>query len=183
MVCLSHSWYGMPGLDLFMNILFWERRDFHVSVSGRDMSRDVWNNPSGSSMVDMGIPSNIMKFPSPKCYMAFLDMMIYSDTLHWSVISLNRDVVTKLDLITAFDVITLFLEVSIEHLHMVRIAKRDAFSSGQLVLSHLSHAFILMLRPFIPELVMFTDLYSFEYPLVLLFCSWHLKFRFGVIYA
>ena len=34
-------------------------------------------------MVDMGISSNIMKSPSPKCNMTFWDMIIYSDTLNW----------------------------------------------------------------------------------------------------
>ena len=33
-------------------------------------------------MVDMGISSNIMKSPSPKCYMTFWDMTIYNDTLN-----------------------------------------------------------------------------------------------------
>ena len=46
-----------------------------------------------------------------------------------------------------------------------------AYSSGHLVLSHLGLAFVLMLRPFFPELVMSTDLLSFEHPSVLLFCS------------
>ena len=45
------------------------------------MSWNVWNRPSGSFMVDMGISSNIMKSPSPKCYMTFWDMTIYNDTL------------------------------------------------------------------------------------------------------
>ena len=51
---------------------------------------------------------------------------LYSDTLHWSDISLNHDIVTELDLfyITVFDVIILFLEVSIEHLQRVRLANR-----------------------------------------------------------
>ena len=38
------------------------------------------------------------------------------------------------------------------------------------ILSHLGLAFVLMLRPFSPELAMSTDLLSFEHPLVLLFC-------------
>ena len=124
MVCLSHSSYGMRGLAPFMNVLFWERRDIHVSFSGRDMSGNVWNRPLGSSMVDMGITSNIMKSPSPNCYMTFWDMIIYIDTFHWSDISPNRDLVTELDLITVFDVITLFREVSIGHLQRVRLANR-----------------------------------------------------------
>ena len=36
-------------------------------------------------------------------------------------------------------------------------------------MSHLGLAFVLMLRPFFPELVMSTDLLSFEHPSVLLF--------------
>ena len=49
--------------------------------------------------------------------------------------------------------------------------KGQGYSSGHLVLSHLGLAFVLMLRPFFPELVMSTDLLSFEHPSVLLFCS------------
>ena len=70
-----------------------------------------------------------MKYPLPKRYMAFLDMIIYSGTLHWSDILLNGDLVTKLDLITVFDVITQFQEVFIGHLQRVRLA-----NSGRLLL-------------------------------------------------
>ena len=35
---------------------------------------------------------------------------------------------------------------------------------------HLGLAFVLMLKPFFPKLVMSTDLLSFEHPSVLLFC-------------
>ena len=35
------------------------------------MSWNIWNRPSESFMVDMGISPNIIKFPSPKCYMTF----------------------------------------------------------------------------------------------------------------
>ena len=59
----------------------------HLSSSDRDMSWYVWNRPSGSFMVDMGISSNIMKSPSPKCYMTFWDMTIYNDTPNWSDIT------------------------------------------------------------------------------------------------
>ena len=51
------------------------------------MSWNVWNCPSGSFMVDMGISSNIMKSPFPKCYMTFWDMTVYNDTLNWSDIT------------------------------------------------------------------------------------------------
>ena len=73
----------------------------------------------------------------------FLEMIMYSDTLHWSDISLIRDLVTELNSITLFDVITLFREVSIEHLQVLRLANGDAYSSGHLVLFHLGLAFVL----------------------------------------
>ena len=96
----------MPGLGPLLNALFRERRDFHVSFSDMDMSGNVWNHPQGSSKVDMGVSWNIMKSPYSKCYMTFWDMIIYSDTLHWSDITPNRDIVTELDLIIVFDIIT-----------------------------------------------------------------------------
>ena len=46
----------------------------------------------------------------------------------------------------------------------------NAYSSGHLTLSHLGLAFVLMLRPFFPELVMSTDFLRFEHSSVLLFC-------------
>ena len=59
-------------------------------------------------MVDMGISSNIMKYPTPKCYMTFLDMTIYNDTLNWSNIKPIGELITELDFITNFDLITIF---------------------------------------------------------------------------
>ena len=73
-------------------------------------------------MVDMRMSSNIMKTPSPKGYMSFWDMIIYSDTLYSSDISPNHDLVTELDLIAVFDYVTLFREVSLGHLQRVRLA-------------------------------------------------------------
>ena len=108
MVFLSHSSYGMPGLAPLMNVLFQGRRDFHLSSSDRDMSRNVWNRPSGSFMVDMGISSNIMKSPSHKCYMTFWDMTIYNDTLNWLDITPICELITELDFSTDFDLITEF---------------------------------------------------------------------------
>ena len=37
MVCLSHKSYGMSRLAPLMNVLFWERCDFYVRFSGRDV--------------------------------------------------------------------------------------------------------------------------------------------------
>ena len=57
-------------------------------------------------MVDMGISSNIMKSPSPKCYMTLWDMTIYNDTLNWSDITSICECITELDFNTDFDLIT-----------------------------------------------------------------------------
>ena len=100
---------------LLINVLFWVRHDFHLSSSDKDMSGNVWNRPSGRFMVDMGISSNIMKSPSPNCYMTFWDMVIYSDNLNWSDITPIFEPITELDVITNFDLITKFREVSMEH--------------------------------------------------------------------
>ena len=59
-----------------------------------DMTWNIWNRPSRSFMVDMGISSNIMKYPSPKCYMAFWDMTIYNDTLNSSDITPICELIT-----------------------------------------------------------------------------------------
>ena len=59
-------------------------------------------------MVDMGISSNIMKSPSPKCYMTFWDMTVHNDTLNWSDITPIYELITELDFITDFDLITKF---------------------------------------------------------------------------
>ena len=91
-----------------MNVLFLGRRDFHLSSSDRNMSWNVWNRPSGSFMVDMGISSNIMKSPSPKCYMTFWDMTIYNDTLYWSDVTPICEFITELDFNIDVDLITEF---------------------------------------------------------------------------
>ena len=61
-------------------------------------------------MVDMGISSNIMKSPFPKCYMTFWDitMYMYNDTLNWSDITPISELITELDFITDFDLINKF---------------------------------------------------------------------------
>ena len=47
----------------------------------------VMERLKSSSGSFMGISSNIMMSPSPKCYMTFWDMTIYNDTLNWSDIT------------------------------------------------------------------------------------------------
>ena len=55
-----------------------------------------------------GFSSNIMKSPSPECYMTFWDMTVYNDTLNWSDITPICELITEVDFITDFDFITKF---------------------------------------------------------------------------
>ena len=116
-------------------------------------------------MVDVGISSDIMESPSPKCYMAFWDMTICSDTLNWSDITPICELITELDLITYFDLVTKFRRFPWS------IATGAASQQRTLAALGAWLAFVLMLRPFLPELVMSTNLSSFEHPSVLLYCS------------
>ena len=57
----------------------------------------------------MGISSNIMKSPFPKCYMTFWDMTMYNDTLNWSDITPIGELIAELDFFFPdFDLITKF---------------------------------------------------------------------------
>ena len=128
---LSSNLQSSPAYGVLISQLIWYLRacssykcvifDFHLSLSGRDMSGNVRDCHSGSYMVDRGISFKSIKSPSPKCHMTFCDMFIHSDTLRWSDISPNRDLITELDLI---DLITLFREASIRHLQRVRLPNR-----------------------------------------------------------
>ena len=60
---LNNSSWLAPRMD----VLSWGRRDFQISFSNRDTSRNAWNRHWGSFMVDTGILSNNIKFPSHKC--------------------------------------------------------------------------------------------------------------------
>ena len=60
MASLFRSLYGMPGLAPRMDVISWGRRDFQISFSNRDTSRNAWNRHWGSFMVDTGILSNNM---------------------------------------------------------------------------------------------------------------------------
>ena len=67
MASLSHSLYDMHGLAPHIHVLFWDQRDFQISFSDRDTSRNAWHRHWGSFMVDTGTLSNNMKFPSHEC--------------------------------------------------------------------------------------------------------------------
>ena len=62
--------------------------------------------PPGSFIVDMGISSNIMKSPFPKCYMTFWDMTMYNDTINYSDITPICELITELDFVTDFHITT-----------------------------------------------------------------------------
>ena len=53
MASLFRSLCGMPGIAPRMDVLSWGRRDFQISFSNRDTSRNAWNRHWGSFMVDL----------------------------------------------------------------------------------------------------------------------------------
>ena len=137
-------------------------------------------------MVDIGISSNIMKSPFPKCYMTFWDMTMYNDTLNWS--DIVHQFANLLPNWTLLPIFTLLPNFGGSHrtLQLVRLANR-----GRLLLRTpgpvpFGLAFVLMWRPFFPELVMSTDLLSFEHPSILLFCFKNInrhKFVWSILYT
>ena len=97
MASLFRSLYAMPGLAPRMDVLSWGRRDFQISFSNRDTSRNAWNRHWESFMVDTGILSNNMTFPPHKCWMTFCDLTIYNDN------PLLIRLCTELDLLPNFE--------------------------------------------------------------------------------
>ena len=67
MASLFQSLYDMTGLAPRVNVLFWSRRDFQISFSSRDTSRNTCDRHWGSFVVDTGILSNSMKFLYHEC--------------------------------------------------------------------------------------------------------------------
>ena len=90
---------------------------------GQEYVLERLTSPSGSFMVDMGISSNIMKSPSPKCYMTFWDMTIYNDTINWSDITQICKLFTELDIITILTLLPKFIGFH-RTLQRVRLANR-----------------------------------------------------------
>ena len=70
---------------------------------GQDL-RDAVKN----SQIYNSISSNIMKTPSPKCYMTLWDMDILNDTINWSNITPICELLTELDFITDLTVLPNF---------------------------------------------------------------------------
>ena len=56
---------GMVWRAPLMNVLFWDWCYFYIIFSCRDMSGDVWNRPSGSSVVDIGSHQTLWSLPLP----------------------------------------------------------------------------------------------------------------------
>ena len=146
----------------YMDVLYWGRRDFQIlSFSNRDTSRIAWNRHWGSVVVDTGILSNNMKFPSPKCYMTFCDLTICNGK------PLLIRLFTELDLLPNYE------RFPWNICDGCGMPTGDAYSSGYLVPSIWGlHMFYLMRSILFPNLSLFFWTVLFEYPSVLSrFCS------------
>ena len=118
MAFLTHTLFDMSVLDPLMNALFWGRYDFHISLSDRNISGNVCNRLLGSCMVDM-------ESPSPRYYMTFWEMSIYSETLHWLGISLTCDLVNEQDLVFYTDFLTKSRKISYERTYATDAASHQ----------------------------------------------------------
>ena len=92
--------FGIPQLITALNILLNNERFISVIARRRRKLTPISiyvhkfsplnvRTYLGSCMIDMGLSSNNMNSPAFKCYMAFWDIIIYRNTLHWWVTSLN----------------------------------------------------------------------------------------------
>ena len=78
-------------------MILWQHMCFVMSAE-TDGRYDSFTIPMCIEWVSI----NIMKSPSPKCYMTFWNMVIYSDTLNWSDITPIFEPITELDLVCQF---------------------------------------------------------------------------------
>ena len=147
---LSRSLYDIPGRAPDMGVLFWGQRDFPISFSNRDASKNAWNRHWGSFMVETGSFRTILSSNLANVNWHSVAIFNYDPppirhyTKSWSY---NRN----------GPFIELW-EVSIEHLRRVWHADRG-HSYGHLVPLHLGGTYVLRLEtnPF-PKLAMiFSD--------------------------
>ena len=136
--------------------------DFHLSSSDRDMSRNVWNRPSGSLWSIWGSHQTLWSLPFPN---VTWHSGTWPYTMTPSIDQTLHQFASLLPNWTLIPILTLLPNFGGFHrtLQRVRLANR-----GRLLLRTPGPV------PFgtcFPELVISTDLLSFEHPSVLLFCS------------
>ena len=125
----------------------------------------------------MGISLNIMKSPSPKCYMTFWDMTIYSDqTLHqFANLLPNWTLLPILTLLPNFGGFNRSLQpVWLANRGRLLLRTPGPVPFGTCICSNIENI--------LPVLVMSTDLLNFEHPSVLLFCSLLPPTLWGIFY-
>ena len=98
MVCLSHSSYGMSVVAALMNVLFWERRDFLVSFSGRVISEKFDIVLQEVLRTILGSNQTLWSLPWDQMLHGILEHGHIQWHLHWSDISLNWTVLSFLTL-------------------------------------------------------------------------------------
>ena len=165
MASLFRSLYGMPGLAPRMDVLSWGRRDFQISFSNRDTSRNA-------------LKSSLRKFYGRygdliKQYEVSLSQMLndilWSDHIQWQPPTDQTLYRTR--------PFTEFWVVSIEHLRRVWHADRGRLllrTPGPVPLG-LAYVLLVETNPF-PNLLLFYRTMLFEYPSVLSrFCLEHFK--------
>ena len=109
------------GLATLMNVIFWE---LLICQGIFEIVPKKFCGCYGDLIKHQTLKS---PFLSNKSFMAFWDMIIYTDTLHWSDIFTKAWPCYRIGPYYLFDVITLFREVTIGHLQRVQLVNRGYY--------------------------------------------------------
>ena len=143
----SFHLYDMPEYVRLMHVLFWGRRDFSISFSKTCHGAFCHGE---NYMVDTGILSNNMKYPSLECSIVLWCFTICSDILNRSDIIYR--VMTSLP---TFDLLLISESFQQSICDRCGIRAGHAYSSGHLVSFCSGHQVIYLLRPGFRKLFVF----------------------------
>ena len=140
---ISHLiWYARAYSSYECFIL--RQRGFHLSSSHRDTSWNVFNRPSGSFMVDMGISSNFMKSPSPTLQNFTWHSGTWPYTMTPSIDQTLHQFANFIPNSTLLPILNLLLNFGGFHrtFQRVQLVNKGRLLLRNLVLSHLGLAFV-----------------------------------------
>ena len=156
MASLCRSLYNIPGLAPPMNVLFWGRHDFQISLSKRNTSRNAWNRHWRRFMVNTGIYQTIR---SSSLTNAKWHCVAWPNTM---ATRRRSDFIPISDLFTQLDLLPTYERYPKNICGGFSMLTGDAYSSGHLVPSHLGLAYVQLV-----ETNPFSDLFvTFSRPFI-----------------
>ena len=141
MASLFRSFYDLPGLAPRIDVLFWGRRDFQISFSNRDMSRNAWNRLEKVLWSKRGSYQTIWSFP-------LTNVILWTDYIQLQPLLIR--------LCTELDRLPIFKRFPYNISDGCGMQTGDAYSSGHLVPSLWDLHIFYFLRPIVfPNLSLF----------------------------